>query len=156
MTIALGIDPGKTGGLAVVDGLQAIEWAPMPATERETWDLVREYASLASFALIEAVTSRPGQGVVSMFTFGRGYGGLRMALVAAGVPWDAVTPQRWQGALSCRTKGRKEVTRAKAQQLFPEIQLRAKDDGIADALLIAHYASAVRLNSTKPGAEGAS
>jgi len=47
-----------------------------------------------------------------------------------------VSPVKWQSALSCLTKGKKNVTKARAQQWFPKIKVT---HGIADALLIAEY-----------------
>lgn len=79
----------------------------------------------------------PGQGVTSMFTFGMGYGALRMAVLASGIPFEGVTPQAWMKGLGCLTGGDKTVTRARAQTLFPELKVT---DQIADALLIAEFA----------------
>ena len=78
-----------------------------------------------------------------MFKFGMSYGGLRMALVAAGIPFTAVTPQKWQKALGIphreRTESKtqwKQRLKRKAEQLFPNHKLTL---AISDALLIAHY-----------------
>jgi hypothetical protein len=75
-------------------------------------------------------------GVVSAFTFGRGYGGLLMALTALEIPFVDVSPQKWQGAIGCMTKGDKNVSKAKAQAMFPTIKIT---HAIADALLIAEW-----------------
>ena len=75
-------------------------------------------------------------GVVSAFTFGRGYGNIEMALTAAGIPFERVRPQVWQKALGCLTKGDKNITKRKAQELFPSIKVT---HAIADSLLIANY-----------------
>ena len=83
----------------------------------------------------------PGQGVASSFKFGQNYGTLRMALVAAGIPFDTVTPQKRQHVMHCMSKGDKNVTKRRAQELFPDITItHAK----ADALLIAAYGWSVR------------
>jgi hypothetical protein len=60
-----------------------------------------------------------------------------MAIVAAGIPFETVTPQKWQKTLGCLTKGDKNVSKRKAQELFPDIKIT---HAIADSLLIAHYA----------------
>jgi Holliday junction resolvasome RuvABC endonuclease subunit len=75
-------------------------------------------------------------GVVSAFSFGNGFGHLEMALTAAGIPFTRVRPQVWQKALGCLTKGDKNVTKRKAQELFPSIKAT---HATADALLIAQY-----------------
>ena len=86
----------------------------------------------------------PGQGVASTFKFGMNYGMLRMALIAAGIGFETVTPQTWQKKMSCMSKGDKKVTRAKAQELFPQVQItgrgiKSPTHAVADALLIAEY-----------------
>ncbi len=130
----IGIDPGKSGGIAIIDetGAFAIK---MPDTEKDIFEYLRDNSHNA-FCLIEQVHAMPGQGVTSMFNFGMGYGGLRMALIAANIPFETVTPQRWQKALGCQTKGNKNVTKKKAQELFPDIKIT---HAVADSLLISHY-----------------
>ena len=75
-------------------------------------------------------------GVVSSFSFGRGYGNLEMALTAAGIPFERVRPQVWQKALGCMTKGDKNVSKRKAQELFPQLKIT---HATADALLLAEF-----------------
>lgn len=141
--LVIGIDPGKSGGIAFrsASGAEAFK---MPATERDIFYLLHRNtveALVESFCYIEKVHSMPGQGVKSMFTFGMGYGGLRMALIANGIPFETVTPGKWQRAMSCLTKGDKNVSKARAQELFPEIKVT---HAIADALLIAEYGWRIR------------
>ena len=76
-------------------------------------------------------------GVVSAFTFGRSYGFLRGLLAANGIKREDVTPQKWQAELGCRSKGDKNVTKAKAQELWPNEKITHAN---ADAMLIAEYA----------------
>jgi hypothetical protein len=75
-------------------------------------------------------------GVKSAFTFGNGFGHLEMALTAAEIPFSRVRPQEWQKAMGCMTKGDKNVSKAKAQELFPSIKVT---HAIADSLLIMQY-----------------
>lgn len=133
----IGIDPGQTGGIAWIrDGKAAAE--KMPETERDVLDLLSGIASEGPcIAILEKVHSMPGQGVSSTFAFGQGYGALKMALIALGIPHDHVTPQTWQKSMKCLTGGDKNVSKARAQELFPSIKVtHAK----ADALLMAEYA----------------
>lgn len=138
---ALGIDPGKAGGIALVYDDGSAEAYPMPETERDILDLIGELRSRwetpAPLAVLEFVRSSPQMGVTSAFTFGMGYGGLRMALLAHGFRIVDVTPPKWQGALGCRTKGEKNVTKAKSQALFPSV--KRVTHKTADALLLAEY-----------------
>ena len=48
---------------------------------------------------------------------------------------------RWQKYLGCLTKGDKNVSKAKAQELFPDLKIT---HAIADSLLIAEYGRRVR------------
>lgn len=133
----IGIDPGASGGIAVIGG--GTFAFKMPETERDIWDAVTELSRVPDVtvtAAIETVHAMPKQGVSSTFKFGKGYGGLRMALIAAGIPFVDVSPQAWQKALGCLTRGDKNVSKAKAQQLFPNIKVT---HAIADALLIAEW-----------------
>jgi len=59
-----------------------------------------------------------------------------MALTAAGIPFERVRPQVWQKELSCLTGGDKNVSKRRAQELFPHLKVI---HATADALLIAHY-----------------
>lgn len=137
----IGIDPGKIGGIAwIIDGKACVE--KMPETLRDLWELI-DSIKLSSgaaqpVAYIEAVASSPQMGVKSAFTFGNGYGHLEMALIAAGIPFERVRPQKWQKALGCLSGGDKNVTKRKAQELFPELKIT---HATADALLIARYGS---------------
>lgn len=137
MTI-IGIDPGTNGGIAwITDGKPCVE--KMPDTLKDLWELLRDI-DIASeeycHAYIEQVHSSPQMGVKSAFTFGNGFGHLEMALTAAGIPFTRIRPQAWQKELGCLTKGDKNITKRKAQELFPSLKVT---HATADALLIATY-----------------
>jgi Holliday junction resolvasome RuvABC endonuclease subunit len=137
----IGIDAGKNGGIAwIQDGKACVE--KMPDTLQDLWELIE---GIRYFdhpqnpnckAYLEQIHSSPQMGVVSAFTFGNGFGHLEMALTAAGIPFERVRPQVWQKAMGCMTKGDKNVSKRKAQELFPQIKI---SHAIADALLIAAY-----------------
>jgi Holliday junction resolvasome RuvABC endonuclease subunit len=142
--ITIGIDPGANGGIAWIDynGKACVE--KIPDTLQDLWELLCDITSYPKSSIdgrsykayIEQVASSPQMGVVSAFSFGRGYGNLEMALTAAGIPFERVRPQVWQKALGCMTKGDKNVSKSKAQELFPD---RKVTHATADALLIAYY-----------------
>lgn len=146
--IYVGIDPGQSGGIARL-WVHSDSAEPMPATERDILTCLQEVAEEIAdkggkaYACIENVHSMPGQGVSSSFKFGQGLGGLRMALIAAGIPFEPVQPRTWQKAFGIQPRGKTEAKpafkqrlRAKAQELFPELNVTLKT---ADALLIALY-----------------
>lgn len=133
----IGIDPGKSGGVAWFrdDLATAVR---MPTTTGDLWDLLNSLVSNSEprVAFIEKVGPMPQQGVVSVWTFGRGFGELMMALCAAEISHELVAPSKWQRALQCQSGGNKNITKAAAQRLFPHLKIT---HAIADALLIAEY-----------------
>ena len=134
----LGIDPGSaSGGIALLQQNEEVVFAvKMPETEADISGIFELYSNAIKKALIEAVHSMPDQGVSSSFKFGMNYGFLRGLLIAHKIPFDQISPQRWQGIMNCMTHGDKNVSKAKAQQLFPRCPNRITH-GNADALLIA-------------------
>ena len=141
--IHIGIDPGKSGGIAWIEDGEPAQAVKMPETEADLWVLLLRIRNIEwvrigvmPHAIIEKVHSMPKQGVKSTFTFGKGYGSLLMALTAAGIPFEEVPPGTWMKAMGCLTKGDKNVSKRKAQQLFPHLKVT---HAIADALLIAEY-----------------
>lgn len=149
--IYMGIDPGKAGAVVII-GQNDILIEPMPSSLRDLWQIF-EGRSLGFKALLEKVSSSPQMGVVSSFTFGRGYGNLEMALTASGIPYEEVTPIVWQRGLHVpprKTKRGetprqfKDRLRKKAQQLFPDLYIwdtwtKTDQLKVCDALLIAEY-----------------
>lgn len=138
MKLFIGIDPGLTGGIAAITEIGVVHKAvKMPDTQRDILDVFGEFAGPQMdrvSALIERVSASPQMGVVSAFTFGKGYGGLLMALTAERIPFDFIAPIKWQNLMGCRTGGDKNISKARAQQLFPDIRVT---HAIGDALIIA-------------------
>jgi len=136
MAAYVGVDPGVGGAIAILldDGTVA-HAAGMPETDRDVLDVLA-IAGDGARGVLERVSASPQMGVSSSFTFGKSYGALRMALVAAGVAFDEVLPAAWQKALGCRTRGDKSITKRLAQQMFPAVKVTNAN---AEALLIAEY-----------------
>lgn len=137
--VYIGIDPGASGGMAALDGSgDVIRVVKMPDTERGVLEFLRDMKIGASglAASLEFVRAMPKQGVVSTFSFGRNYGGLRMALAAVAIPFDEPTPRKWQTFMGCLSQGDKNVTKRRACELFPRERVT---HAIADALLLAEF-----------------
>jgi len=134
----LGCDPGHSGCLTYWDGHNAPHCFPLKdMTPKDICDVLREYAPKTINAVLEQVHSMPKQGVKSVWTFSGSYHCLLMGLYAFGYTFNLVRPQAWQKALNCMSGGDKNVTKARAQQLFPEERItHAK----ADSMLLAYYA----------------
>jgi len=150
-----------------------VEAFKMPATEMDlcellkslipTYDLMTRMKEPRVFCYLEKAQAFPGsqkvtrcprcstvlktrqsQGVSSTFKFGMQYGTLKGILTALHIPFELIRPVDWQRALGCMTKGDKNISKAKAQQLFPDIKVtHAK----ADALLISEYCRRMRSES---------
>ena len=143
----MGIDPGLSGGIALLgtDSERLFRVWRMPTMEvggkrhvngALLADLVRE--NLPHRVFVEAVGARPGQGVTSMFSFGRGLGVVEGVMAALQVPIAFLSPAAWRGAVKLR--GGKDDARGAATRLWPDHARHfslAKDDGVAEAALIA-------------------
>lgn len=136
--VYIGVDVGGNGGMAALDTQGAVIGVlKIPDTEIAIYQQLTDWAALGyARAVVERVWSSPQMGVASAFSFGRAYGTCRMALAAAAIPFDDVTPQRWQRRLGCLSGRDKNVTKVRAQQLFPTVKVT---HATADALLLAEY-----------------
>lgn len=150
--LIIGIDPGKAGGIGYMfcqGGLPITRGAKkMPETEADVVELLVKLVGSphrSAMCYLEKVASSPQMGVVSAFTFGRGYGTLIGALAALKVPRTYIVPAKWQKALGCLSKGDKNVTKRRAQELFPHMNIT---HATADALLITEYARRIELQSS--------
>ncbi len=133
----LGVDPGQSGGIGIINPTgRHSEVFKMGETEADTFKIFEGLKDRIAFCCIEAVHSMPAQGVSSSFKFGRNYGFLRGVIVALRIPFQEVSPQRWQKELQCMTHGDKNISKARAQQLFPSLRIT---HAVADAILIAEF-----------------
>ena len=105
-------------------------------TPHDVAEFVRSRALSIDKAYLEKVHSMPRQGVASTFKFGTSYGFCLGLLTSLLVPFEEVTPSKWQTFMKCKTGGDKNVTKAAAQRLHPRTKVTHKN---ADALLIAEY-----------------
>ena len=134
---AIGIDPGVSGAVACISEDEPPKVTPWTTTA-DASAVLRDWAWQhgGAFALLEKVHAMPGQGVSSTFKLGVNYGEWRGLLTSLGIPFEVVTPLTWQRAMSCQTKGDKNVSTRRAQELFPSLKLTHRT---AAALLIAEY-----------------
>lgn len=144
-TVFVGIDPGKSGGIAFID-TEINACCTVPYSDKELIELCSSVAVKGQNVMccLEKVGARPGQGVVSMFSFGQSVGYIKGVLEAFRIPYQEITPQKWKSefGLSSDKAASAEVCR----KLFPEIDLletprcKKPHDGMAEALLMAEYA----------------
>lgn len=149
----LGIDPGIDGALALINVhvRDLAEVVDMPYVEvRRNSTRKREVAPALvgnlvkrwkpDVAVIERVSAMPGQGVTSMFSFGRSLGMIEGILAAHHIPVRYITPQEWKRVHGIPAGAPKDESRAAVMRLLPQHAdrfARKKDHGRADAILIA-------------------
>jgi crossover junction endodeoxyribonuclease RuvC len=144
----LGIDPGASGALVLLENGQPIEWTEMPtlkigkATRVNAAALADWIASVCCTQVyVEQVHAMPGQGVVSMFNFGHSCGTVMGVLGAMCLPYAMVTPQEWKKAAGLIGTD-KDAARSRAIQIWPkwrDLDKKGKGQALADAALIAAY-----------------
>jgi hypothetical protein len=151
----IGIDPGKSGGIAYFDTDNSKMYAyAMPESEKEITktiiDIFMQEPGIEAKVYLEKVHSMPQQGVVSTFTFGQGYGFIRGVLSTVNdiggnnYPLFDIRPQAWQKALeipkrNINTESYEDFKKrlvVTANQWFPYLPVTKKT---ADAILIAYY-----------------
>lgn len=146
MSVSIGIDPGKTGAIAVMndDDVFCLEQFNVDKYVDVLSYVGSSTSSKDIKVCVEKVGAMPGQGVVSMFNFGHNLGVIEGILSALKIPYQLVPPQTWKKEFSLTGDKAKSIEVCK--KLFPWVDLRATDrsrkpsDGLAEALLMAEYA----------------
>jgi crossover junction endodeoxyribonuclease RuvC len=148
----LGIDPGLSGALAFyfpsLPGLVTAEDLPIAGGEIDIATLAARLRQMRpDVAIIEQVASMPKQGVASTFKFGTAYGMARGLVTGLGIPVHLVTPRRWKTHFHLDSD--KDKSRALALRYWPTSTAfaRKKDDGRAEAALIARFGAEVLLGA---------
>lgn len=155
----LGVDPGAYGALALLAAGRLVEIHDMPVlkvrrgkTDKAEVDgyalgaLLRELAP--DLVVVEQVGGMDGQSPSASFNFGRAAGAPEYGAKVLGYRVDLVPPATWKRAL--KLKGGKDDSRALAMRLWPQsaaLFQRVKDDGRAEAALIAEWARRATVNT---------
>ena len=148
-----GIDPGLSGALFFLDPnhLSAGEAVDLPVhllmrggkkkREVDVSGLIEILAGRRlEHAFLEQVSAMPGQGVSSVFAFGKAYGVILGAIAAHSIPLTLVAPIVWKRALAVPKA--KDGARARASQLLPDAAHqwpRVHHHSRAEAALLALY-----------------
>jgi len=156
--IYLGIDPGVTGGIALLyadSSIKKLVVLDIPTAQAGTGktkkeidvaglaDMLRPYAQQIKLAGLERVHSMPQQSSQSGFSLGDSFGAIRGVLAALGIPVIRFEPARWKRHMKIPTGSDKEASRAFALSLFPANAAdlkRVKDHNRAEGMLIAQAA----------------
>ena len=148
----MGVDPGKSGAACLISGvsgniLDFIDW-PKSDNYYEVYYQTRVWKTKNNIRLcvLEKVASMHGQGVKSVFSFGKNYGAWLMLLSSLRIPHQLITPAQWQKGLVTKTDGPDPKSRAKnvCCRLFGHSHFHGPrggyKDGRGDASLMAFKA----------------
>ena len=152
--IILGVDPGLSGGLALVrtgefgGAPMLVAVADVPTTgekAKRRVDVGKVLAFLRtngtiSHAVIERAQAMPDQGASSGFVYGRAVGALEACIEGLLIPHTVIESTSWKKANGL-IKRQKEDSRQRAIKLFPGAAgfERKLDHNRAEAALIAWY-----------------
>ena len=140
----LAIDPGKSGGIAIIDDDSAIAYK-CPATYKEMAQLIRtikndSYVDRYSFVcILEKVHAFPTDARSSAFKFGTNYGVWMGILESNNIDYELITPRKWQHDFSLPKikKERKQELKKIAKCFYEKATLYT-----ADAICMAVWARA--------------
>ena len=150
----IGIDPGLSGGIAILDDLKIFDIYDMPIMSEgkknknqlnsaQLVNIIRKnlIPNGDTFLIVEQVSAMPGQGVTSMFNFGQTFGSIKGICAALNLPIFFVRPAKWKKHFDLINPS-KDASRTKVIEMYPSISPRLskkKDVNKADAILIARY-----------------
>jgi len=150
----IGIDPGLSGAIAILDGLKIFDIFDMPIMSEgkknknqlnsaQLVNIINKHIlpSGDTFVIVEQVSAMPGQGVTSMFNFGQTFGAIKGICAALSLPIFYVRPTKWKKHFEL-INASKDASRTKVIEMYPSISdrlRRKKDVNKADAILIARY-----------------
>jgi crossover junction endodeoxyribonuclease RuvC len=159
----IGIDNGYSGGWAVCESdgklvaagkMPILKIAPKKGkgkirTEIDSIELhriLKDHAGEDCFAAVEYAAARPGQGVSSMFSFGKAYGAAKAvcSIVCGYLVTKTVMPMSWQKDVLGITGDTKESSLEEAKRIADESGVPVKigrNHGISDAICLAVWAS---------------
>ena len=135
----IGIDPGHKGGIAILNTEMCMVFPYSDVALKEVCEL---YQGMC-VATVESVHAMPGQGVTSMFTFGKHFGYIIGVLDAFQIPHKEVIPQTWKKFFGLKKD--KEQSIKLCKKLYPDVNLlptsrsKKESDGMGEAILIARY-----------------
>ena len=159
--IIIGIDPGLSGGIAILENNKVKSLFDMPVmpegkkNKRQLnsaqlakliKDSIKDKSEVS--VIVEQVNAMPGQGVTSMFNFGQTFGAIKGVCAAIGLPIFFVRPSKWKKHFELINSS-KDASRTKAIEMYPLLSndlAKTKDVNKSDAILIARFYTETRLN----------
>ena len=150
----IGIDPGLSGAIAILDDLNISDIFDMPVMSEgkknknqlnsaQLVNIIKKniLTDKETIVIVEQVSAMPGQGVTSMFNFGQTFGAIKGICASLNLPIFFVSPAKWKKHFDLINSS-KDASRTKVIEMYPSISERLskkKDVNKADAILIARY-----------------
>ena len=157
----IGIDPGLSGAIAVLENNKVLNIFDMPVMSEgkknkrqlnsaQLVKLIKDNISNNDdiSVVVEQVNAMPGQGVTSMFNFGQTFGAIKGVCAALGLPIFFVRPSKWKKHFELINSS-KDSSRTKAIEMYPSLSdnlAKKKDVNKSDAILIARYYTETRIS----------
>lgn len=156
--LIMGIDPGLSGAIAVVDmdSGTLVDMIDLPTFKKDSKarkqgylqfldihalsTLIDLYAPLVALAVLEEPGAMPKQGLGSTFSFGHTCGQIHGVLAGHYIPVAPVKPAVWKSAMALTNK--KDDSRTMATKLFPHFAgfwRQAQHNDRAEAVLLTVY-----------------
>ena len=152
--IIIGIDPGLSGAIAILDDKKVLSVFEMPVmaegkknkrqlNSAQLVNIIRENIKKNEEAVVvvEQVNAMPGQGVTSMFNFGQTFGAIKGVCAALELPIFFVRPSKWKKHFELINSS-KDSSRTKVIEMYPSLSgqlTKKKDVNKTDAILIARF-----------------
>ena len=142
----IGIDPGKGGGIAMINEKGIIKAYKCPESSEEMallfQILIGNTPATKIRLLMERVWARPTNAVRAAFSYGVNYGQWLGIASSHEVQMNTVIPVEWIKWVGCpkalKRDVRKRWLKEKARELYPDINKLTL--ATSDAILITHYA----------------
>ncbi len=153
MKYFIGVDPGKLGGVSVIDtetGELTMHRIPLDGKIVDIvgiGDIFKKYKDSA-FCVIENIHSIANVPATTNFSLGNTCGTKETWLVALEIPYVKISPVKWQsvmwlGVSEMRDKKGKKDTKGMslvaAKRFFPKTTFLKSKDGLYEAALLAKY-----------------
>ena len=129
----IGIDPGLSGAIAILDNNKVLKIYDMPVMSEgkknkrqlnsaQLVNIIKEniknYEEIN--VVVEQVNAMPGQGVTSMFNFGQTFGAIKGVCAALNLPIFFIRPSKWKKYFELINSS-KDSSRTKAIEMYPSI-----------------------------------
>ena len=142
----IGIDPGKSGAFAIINGDDNSATVEFWSQESFITKIKELHTNdIPCIACLENVHAMPKDSRSRAFDFGESLGFIKGVLQSFEIPFQMISPVKWKKEFNL-IKQDKSASIVMCKQLYPKVSLKRTEkcknesDGMAEALLMATYA----------------